>query len=42
MMEEFLEIEPARMREGQIIKVSNDPNKQFNPKTIRSIMAMPE
>ena len=41
-MEEFLEIAPARTREDEVIRILNDPSKQFNPKTINSITKTPE
>ena len=41
-IEEFLEIAPTKIREDEIIKILNDPSKQFNPKTINSIVVTPE
>ena len=41
-IEDFLKIVPAKIREDEILKILNDSNKQFNPKTINSTMATPE
>ena len=38
-IEEFLRVAQARIKEDEIIQILNDPNKQFNPKTINSIIA---
>ena len=41
-IEEFLEVAPKDIKENEIIKILNNPDTQFNPKTISSILETPE
>ena len=41
-IEEFLEVAPRDIRENEIIRILKNPDIQFNPKTVNSIMEAPE
>ena len=41
-IEEFLEVAPKDIRENEMIKILNNPDTQFNPRTINSILETPE
>ena len=41
-IEEFLEVAPKDIRENEVIKILKNPEAQFNPKTVDSILETPE